>query len=382
MKLKNLIIILILLLMILIVLITVVNFLTKEQETNGGLSITNTEKTPTTIKEVIEKSESVYIKETGDIVLNIYVDFKYDLYDKNGESNKIFFDQIIDNIIELRQENFCLIDEEKDINIQVIFSSNGTCTIKINGEEDYYRKINGDTYFKLQEASRPEEEKMTVQSMELSDIINGGMGYTRAGLGEGTDLNNGYTLYKNATIKTRNDKGIAKNIVFLSGYEPPVIKDIKVGTPLKEINETYKQVAFGSIRDGYLGYILEDVYIFFYEDEISVYGYSYRQSVTFEEDLEEYLKNKDLEKFAESVIFNWSRLYDLYEYDDVRQNAYITVPLLGVKIDIRNNNPSGITLYSNYYFTEKTKRWVKDGLITVNPEDYIHIIEKDRRNTK
>ncbi len=52
----------------------------------------------------------------------------------------------------------------------------------------------------------------------------------------------------------------------------------------------------------------------------------------------------------------------------------------GFEIDIEDNNPKGIILYSNYYFTEKTEKYVEDGLITLREkQDSVEKIEKERR---
>jgi len=366
------------LVLVLIILLGILNVAKKTIETDEDINV-SIDKEPNSIKEIIEKHESIYIKEEGISVLSIYVNFKYDLYDEKGNSNKRFFDRIVDEIAEFRKASFNLIDEKKNIRIEVRFNVEGNYTVKINEEEDYYEKIYGDAYVELQETKRAEEQPMTVEAIELNNLIQRGMYFAGAKLGDKIDLSEGYSLYKDGTIKTRNEKGMVKNIIFLEGYKEKVVLDVLVETPLEKINEIYKKVAFGSVRDGYLGYINNYIYIFFYEDEISAYGYSYRENPVFERNLEEYLNDEDLSKFAESVRLNWMSFYDTYEYDEEQQNLYITIPILGVEINIENNNPKGIILYSNYYFTDKTRRYIKDGFITVNIEDYIHVIEKERR---
>ena len=57
-------------------------------------------------------------------------------------------------------------------------------------------------------------------------------------------------------------------------------------------------------------------------------------------------------------------------------------PTRGIEIDIQGNNPKGITLYSSYYFSDDTRQYVKDGLISFKNQDLVQIYEKGRRNSK
>ena len=177
----------------------------------------------------------------------------------------------------------------------------------------------------------------------------------------------------------RLSAGRVRNIVFLPEYKEEVFYGFYVGTPLKEVKEKLPDVAFGSIEEGFLGYRANEVYVFFYEDEISVYGYSYYEHTDFEKYLGEYLQSKNLSQFVKNVTSLWQS-YEEFEYDEVNINLHLTYPAIGVTIDIVNNDSKGIVLYSNYYFTDLSKRYIAEEKITLKSnEDAIFNSETNRR---
>ncbi len=216
-------------------------------------------------------------------------------------------------------------------------------------------------------------DKLVMNSMYLSTI--------EEDLGEGTDLKNGYTSYQNGTIKLRTVPTKAvRNIIFSKDYEGSITSKINSGMSLREIYNINSENAFGSLEEGYLGYKDADYYLFFYNDEVSVYSYSYSYNKIFEDILKEYLKTNDLDTFVNKLVNKW-KAYDYYEYDKENKNAYILYSNRGIEIDIKNNDSKGITLYTNYYFTDTTKEYVENGLVTLNSKtDLLDKIEKQRRN--
>ena len=81
-----------------------------------------------------------------------------------------------------------------------------------------------------------------------------------------------------------------------------------------------------------------------------------------------------------SLIKSNYKVYDSLEYDSEIKKAHIVFSNRGIEIDIKDNNPKGITLYSNYLFSETSKRFVREGLINLNShEDLVNKMEVDRR---
>lgn len=203
-------------------------------------------------------------------------------------------------------------------------------------------------------------------------------------LGEGKDLGNGYVSYKEESILLRTTLiGTVRNIIFTRKYEDEeIVNGVTSKTPLREIKKLYPNNNFGGLDKDYLGYITNDFYYFFYDDEISVYGLTYKEDKKFEEILTKYLQDKDLDNFISTLKSNL-RYYDYLEYDPEIKKAHVMFSHRGYEIDIEENNPKGIKLYNNYYFTDTTKDYVKKGLITLNEyENLVDKIEKERRRNR
>jgi hypothetical protein len=279
----------------------------------------------------------------------------------------------------LLKERFYLYDEKKSIKILVKCDLvENTLSYQINDVEDYFNQVNSSLYKELEETKIVDTQSINTTYNILYKIINNNMYFTSdLGDSEGYAENSKYLYYLNKTVKARTFAGKIRNIVFLDGFEGNVFKDIYVGMSLKEIAKNLETIAFGSVSEGFLGYRTKNVYAFFYEDEISVYGYSYYKHTDFETYLEDYLKTVN-----QKIKSLWQS-YDEYEYDAKSKNLYISYPYIGVEINIKNNDSTGITLYSNYYFTDKTKRFIAEGKITLDSKtDALYVSELNRRKNE
>ena len=336
---------------------------------------------PKTVEEVLESYNTKYISEENNI---IYVVFNKDLFNENGESNEKYFTDIIDDLKPFyKKESFSLIDEEKDINIDVQYDTTSEkYIIKINNKEDFYETVNGESYTKVDTSRIVEDSEIRIDNSYLETLLMRSMYFSEIEdeLGDGTPLENGYTSYFDGIIKIRNvPTGAVRNIIFSDEYDGNITTKLRADMSLDEVYNINPDNSFGSVSDGYLGYKEADYYLFFYDDEVSVYSYAYRYNDIFEEALEKYLDDKNLEEFVNKLVKAW-KAYDYYEYNPETQDAYILYSNRGIEINIKNNNPEGITLYSNYYFTDVTRKYVKDGLITFKyNEDLIDKTEKQRR---
>lgn len=372
-------IILILLFILLIMISTLLVIIISNSNNQVTASIVTNQET---IKEVIEKHDVTYITEESNC---IYVIFGKDLFDENGSSNENYFNSIIDDLKDFYEtEDFYMIDEEKDITISVTFNSKTKEMVtKINNLEDFFKNLEGDAYSKVDDMQITEDSSIIVSNTYLDRLVMNSMYFSeiQEDLGEGKDLGNGYTSYLNGTIKLRTVPTKAvRNIIFSEDYEGSITSKINSGMSLREIYNINPENAFGNLSEGYLGYKDADYYLFFYKDEVSVYSYSYNYNKIFENALSEYLDSKDLDSFVNKLVTKW-KAYDYYEYDKEKNNAYILYSNRGIEIDIKNNDPKGIKLYTNYYFTDETKDYVKKGLITLESKtDLVDKTEKQRKN--
>ena len=345
-------------------------------------SIKNEE--PESAKEVIEISKSEFLKEEDN---KIYLKFSENLYDDNGNSNESYFNKLIDELKPLyKNRSFNLIDETKNINIYIKYLENDNkYTIIINGTENYFKQVNGKNYADVRNVSIADKTVMYTKNEILIGLVARDMspGLLRDVLIDEKVLENGYISYNDDKFRFRTTLiKTVRNIIFTEKYDDDIIVNVNMKTPLKQILELYPDNVFGSLNENYLGYLTKDYYYFFYDDEVSVYGYTYDDETKFEKYLTEYLESKDLDQFVNSLQ-KGLKYYDYCEYDPEIGKAHIMYSNRGFEINIEENNPKGIVLYSNYHFTDTTREYLEKGLITLKAnEDSVEKIEKERRNNR
>ncbi|MBQ7409995.1 MAG: hypothetical protein IJW20_01260 [Clostridia bacterium] len=343
------------------------------------------EEKPENPEEVMEKYESTHIDKSEEDNI-IYATLAKDLYNEDGSSNEKFVKDLVDDLKPFYEnEDFSIIDKNRKITIDADYDQESeTYDIIINGVEEFYDNTDGKDYVAVQDSEIVKGTNFTVREYFLNklEVHDGYFSQIASELGEGTELDNGYTSYKDGLIKIRTvDTGAVRNIIYDSSYETYYTNQIKNGMSLKEIEEYEPKHDFGSVEEGYLGYRQFSFYIFFYPEEVSVYSYAYRENEKFEWILSEYLEDGDLEQFVDRIKKKW-KVYDKLEYNPETQSAYILISTRGVEIDIKNNNPKGVKLYSNYYFTDYTRQLVKNGKISFEANtDLVNEVEKERRNS-
>lgn len=334
--------------------------------------------------DVLKKHNTEFISQDG---TTVYVSFGKDLYSENGESNETYFIDLVEELEQFFEKTtFKLIDEEKNINIlaQYIVSED-EYNIIFNDIENFYKNTDGETYVEVENVSIIEPSVLFISNGYLDRLVLNNMYVSSIEnyLTEAIELEDGYISYPNERLKLKlAPNKTVQNIVFFEDYEGNILSDINMEMSLDEILELHPDNSSGSLSDGYLGYRNGDLYYFFYKDEVSVYGYSYKKNENFEKLLTAYIEDKDLDKFVEGLKSKL-KVYDEFEYDPEIKKLYMTFPTRGIEIDIEDNDPKGITLYSNYYFTDTTKELVKNGIISLNSKiDLVQKYESARRESK
>ena len=351
-------------------------------KTNKSLENKNEEKT---IKEIIENSGSVYISEKKGVITDVCVEFKYDLFDENGKNRKSFFYNIIYQIEAMKIQTFRIKDEKKNIEIYDVYDSKTEkYTVYINGVENYFDKVDGELYSKVSNFKKIESSNMVIDNSLIKKIASNSSRYQNTELitDEKEELENGYYSFQNGTILAKLQKGKVLNIIFKHGYkEKFTLEEIYVGTSLSEIIKKYSKNSFGSVREGYLGYITEYGYIFFYENEVSVYPFIKKDNEYFDEYIINYCTSGSLENLVSDFTIGWTTYFE-NESDLENKNFRISFPFRGIKIDIKNNDSKGIILYNNYNLSQDIKDLIIAGRITLKEnENLVDITEKARRES-
>lgn len=333
-----------------------------------------------TLEEIfIENDIEVISKD--DYIIRLF--FPVDLYNEDKTDNKEFFYNLIEDIkVFYDKKSFVLYDMDKNIEINVKYStSKKEHEIIINDIENYFDNVDGKLYAEVDKCKIKKSSDIPTNNDILYKLITNNT-YIKSiekKLENPEELENGYTSYNNGAIKIRKSLiNTVRHIIFTPEYDGAINRNIDMNTSLNKILEKYPQNAFGSIDEGYLGYI-SDFYYFFYKDEISIYSYSYSENKQFELLLDRYLETRNLDEFISNIKTNY-KVYDYLEYNPEIQKAHILFPNRGIEINIEENDPKGIVLYSNYYLSDKTKKYIREGLITLNSyEDLLNKVEIERR---
>lgn len=335
-----------------------------------------------TLENTLEKYEIEYLEQEG---TKIYVKFPKDLYDENGKSNQSYFLDVIEAIKPFFENtSFSLLDNDKKIEINIYYDAQRkNYKIVFNGDENFFENIDGDTYALVEKVSVVDSIHMNLTFYEFQMLKNNRMNISTLTnyLGEGTLLDNGYMSYFDGKVKIKlNEYGQVINIRLSDDYEGEIAPNIHTKTKLKEIQESYPDVGFGSLKDGVLGYKTANAYVFYYEDEISIYSHQYTYNKEFEQALQTYIENQDFKMFANYMNASWY-YFDEFTIDIENESAHVTRPNMGIEINIQNNDSKGVILYNNYYLTDETKRLAKEGKITLIDKDYIYEYEMNQRKS-
>lgn len=297
-----------------------------------------------TVQEVVEYLESTFISMKTTTVdgydTDIYVSFKYNLFEGN-ESKETYFKNFYEKIAMVTKfKSFRIIDEDKDITIEVKCSSNKITEVKINGETDYYK--NQASKSGKNNELNVENVDIPVDSKELQDLINAKWVTANVNLGTAESTYDKYKIYFDEGYEVRTIKGKVYNIVFTSNYKGKVIGGYKVGDSIEKVKSEYGTSYEGS---DIAGYKTQNFYAMFSEDSISIYPNNQYDYTEFEKLVEEYNDKKDANDFMDKLTDIWPD-YNEYNYDTNYVEIYYT--LKGVRISFASHNQDGIEIYENY----------------------------------
>ena len=329
----------------------------------------------TTVQDVVEYLESTFISmeesKTDGYDLDIYVNFKYDLYEGNISKEQYFKNFYEKIAVVTKFKSFRIIDSSKDITIEVKCSSTGISEVKINGETDYFKKQ--DSKRSQANALKFETKDFDINSEELKRLIDNNWNAKNVQLGTAESKFYKYDVYFDEGYEIRTIQGKVFNIVFNKRYNKKVIEDYKPGDDIKKIEaalgDTYEKA-------GMIEYKTKDYYVIFSADEISIYPNRTFDYTDFETLLEEYNENQDINDFIYELTDIWPD-YDIYEYSN--NSVKLGYTLKGVMINFTSTDSKGIQLYENYKGELKTKQEEYKNTYYALNENLMMETEKERR---
>lgn len=293
-----------------------------------------------------------------------YVNFKYNLYE-NDESKEKYFTNIVNKLNSVIDTTYKLKDGDKNIEIYVEYN-----------EQTHERAIYINDELNFFELNRSIQEMLTYQKSENVNIIlnakilidlnsaNWIKGKVKT-IGVKDSEENGYQIFKENGYKLKMKSGKIINIVFNTTFENELINDLKVGSTSTEIEAKFGTPTFEDKRTNMMGYQNNDMYVFFYEDEISMH----RKESYYNEDLEGILE-KYLYSENDDIIKNLRKDIDenSSDYDEIEETdgvLIITYYYRGIKITYDTQTGFEIIIYNNYDLTNNTEQLVRNEKIII-----------------
>lgn len=323
----------------------------------------------TSVKEIAKYMGCTYIKEepsTGEKYdIDIYLKFKYPLY-TDEVSNEDYYYKMIALMLEyLNYQNIRLIDQENDIVIAVECDKEKKEieNLLINGEDNYFGTQ--ENLKQIQKYQQLNVSELEIQAQEIKDLISSNWITSQVNFGTKESTFNNYDIYFDEGVEVKTISKKVFNIVFTEKYSNPVVNGIKVNTSFDEIKNILGEPTFNHsnyIKNkqkdiGYIGYKGKDIYVFFSENEISIYRVETIDTSTGLADaIANFNNNAETRSFISAITDMWPD-YDLYGYDD--DNLMLKYTLRGIKIAFTPSE-GGVYVYNNY------NGYIADGVTIEN----------------
>ena len=358
---------------IIIVLNSVLNYLEKEKVQVNNSEYSN-------IQEILQKYGCTYIKENKsddkDFYLDIYLKFKFDTFEKN-ESQERYYKNVIGNLGLFLNESFRLIDESRNLTIDVV-KSEGLYGYRINGDDDYF--ANQLSKMTLKNYLQEENTAINVNSQVLSNLINNNWNYNNIDFGTKDSTFEKYEIYFEEGIEVRKISQKIYNIIFNNKYTSEVVNNLAPQATFEEVVNKLGNPTYGTTEDLVIGYKGKNMYIFFSENEISIYPNEKVDVTDFEILVEKYANNEiELKEFMNELTYIWDD-YSEYVYDQNFIN--IVYPIKGVKINMNNDSSKNIQIYNNYSKLDNIKNLINDGKITGKLDENLVYLEEINRSAR
>lgn len=323
----------------------------------GAKIISNNNKNKTSvddfasIRELIEYDGHKYIdmKKSSEesFEKDIFIEFNAPPIDSTGNTNKNLYEILIKHIsAKMIGQNFRIIDEQKDITVRIKFENNEIKNYTINNDNKYWSKL--EKSYQINTYSEERKTNFNINSEIITKAINSNWTYNSQTFGTKDSTFSNYDIFFEEGYKIRSINSQIYNIVFTKNYKDSIINQITTGTDLKHIEQILGEATFRSDINDIIGYKGEELYVFFKNDEISIYPvekYDQNRSKRFGKIVSELNTSGDINTFL-------NRLTDLYPdyetYYKTENYVNLIYPLKGFEVIIGSTQNNGLTLYSNF----------------------------------
>ena len=279
-------------------------------------------------------------------LLYIKANLKYKLYTEE-KSNENYFVRLCNSIaIFSNFRNIELVDEEKNIKIEITCDGSRIVELKINGDINYYLNHNSEKNKGLS----TNVTDFTIQSPELQKLIDENWNELNVNFGTKESTCNGYNIYFDEGIRCKTVARNIYNVIFTTKYTGQVAGSLSPNSTPEQVENSLGKPTFSKNKTLY-GYLGKSNYLFFdfMDQEISVYPVI---KVTKEEEnklkefIEEMNESSDIKTFASKLTDFWID-YDIYDFDSYYVDLRYTLKGISLSIDSRSLK-NGIYVYQNY----------------------------------
>lgn len=312
------------------------------------------------VKEIIEYDGHEYIRteksaEEG-FEDDIYLSFSKPTVNEDGTTNKSLYEVVISHVASFRKgHNFRMIDTEKNILVKIQYNENDEVSLyTINNDGKYWEHIEAD--YQIDNYKDEQLTAFTITSPILANIINANWIYNNVNLGVRTSMENDYEIYQEG-YNIRKIGSEIYNIVFTQSYLDEIVNGITTNASLEDVEKILGTPTYEDTNNDIIGYKCEYFYIFFSNDEISLYPpdkYNEKDSIEFGKLVTELNNTGDINTFL-------NKLTDLYphysSFTDNNNYVDIEYPLLGFCVRMGYPSQNGVIIYSNFqgWITENIK---------------------------
>ncbi len=305
----------------------------------------------TSIKEVVEYMGCKYIGEgqstSTDYPIVVSLVFKHLPYE-NGTSYEKFYNQIINLIAYVTNyESFKLSDSKNKIYVAVKCNdvTRAVTDISINGSTTYFSDNKNNE--SINNYTKVNSIDVNIESPILTKIINNSWKDNSANYGTMESHFNDYDIYFDEGIEVKNISNKVYNIVFTDKYSSNILNGLKVGDNFSKIKEKLGNPnILDETHDDILGYKTDKLYIFFMNDQVSIYrvedGFDTKE---FAKIVDTFIEEKNSSNLVESLKKLWND-YDYYYDND--NTIVLRYSLKGIEVQFNLTSEHGISLYNEF----------------------------------
>lgn len=301
------------------------------------------------IKKVLEENDTKFIKITNssdhDYRKDIYVDFRFPA-GSEGDNYKYYYRTVIIRLMNtIGDEKIRLIDEKKNMIIQIQKDKKAKkIYFLVNNDPDYFEKGSSIEYLKNME---PEKKiDLEIKSPELQRLVANNWNRGSSKLGKITSSKGNFDVYGNSGFRVFMLGNKVLSIIFEKDYAGEVFKGITTGHSNEEIYKKFNEFHFATNEGlAYIGYKTNDVNIVFTHGEIYVFSKeSLESSELFSEKLDEFFKNMNLNEFVNEI----KKIYpNFIIIEEKKDKLDLIFPIQGFRI-LYDNKKVSIIIFDNF----------------------------------